>query len=143
MVIVISDASIKNQVATLIAHIHIYDNPVIKTHHHTVNIMSTKTELFAIRCSINQATQLANINCIVIIMDSLHAAKQIFDALVHPYQIHLAIISRELRKFFIRDQQNSIKFLECSSCNKWMFHDIVNKETKKFDLIPIFPCKSS
>ncbi len=23
-----------------------------------------------------------------------------------------------------------------------MFHDIVDKETKKFDLTPIFPCKS-
>jgi len=31
-----------------------------------------------------------------------------FDSLVYPYQIHSAIISRELREFFIRDQQNSI-----------------------------------
>ena len=141
--IVISNISIKNQVATLIAHIHIYDNPVIKTLHHAVNIMSTEAKLFAIRWGINQATQLANINCIVIIMDLLHAAKQIFDSLVHQYQIHSAIISGELRKFFIRDQQSSIKFLECPSYDKWMLHDIVNKETKKFDLISIFLCKSS
>jgi len=83
IVIVISDTSIKNQVATLIAHIHIYNNPVIKTFHHAVNIMSTKAELFAIRYDINQATQLSNINCIVIIMDLLHAAKQIFDWFIH------------------------------------------------------------
>ena len=47
--IVISDTSIKNQVAALIAHIHIYDNPVIKTLHHRVNIISTEAKLFAIR----------------------------------------------------------------------------------------------
>ena len=75
MTIVISDGSIKNQVATTIAHIYVHDNPVIKTLHHAVNITSTEAKLFAIRCGINQATLLANINCIVIIMDSLHAAK--------------------------------------------------------------------
>jgi len=141
--IIISDTSIKNQVATLIAHIYVYDNPVIKTLHHAVNVMSTEAELFVIRCGINQATQLANINCIIVIMDLLHAAKQIFDSSVYPYQIHLAIISRELRKFFIRDQQNSIEFWECPSHDKWMLHNIVDKEMKKFDLVPIFPYKSS
>jgi len=45
----ISNASIKNQVATSIAHIHIHNNPVIKTLHHTVNIMSTEAKLFTIR----------------------------------------------------------------------------------------------
>jgi len=37
--------------------------------------MSTEAELFAIRYSINQTTQLININCIVIITDLLHATK--------------------------------------------------------------------
>ena len=95
--------SIKNQVATSIAHIHVYDNQVIKTLYHTVNIIFTEAELFAIRCGINQATQLANINHIVIIIDSLHAAKQIFDLLIYPHQIHSAITFRELREFFIRN----------------------------------------
>ena len=76
-------------------------------------------------------------------MDLLHAAKWIFDSSVYLYQIHLARTSRELREFFIRDQWNSIEFWECPSCDKWILHDIVNKETNKFDLIPIFPCKSS
>jgi len=102
--VIVSDTSIKNQVATLIAHIHIHDNPVIKTLHHAVNDMSTKTKLSAIRCSINQATQLVNINCIIIITDSIHAAKQIFDSLVQQYQVQLSAIFRELREFFKRDQ---------------------------------------
>jgi len=69
MAIVISDTSIKSQVATSITHIHIHDNPVIKTLHHVVNITSIKAKLFAIRCDINQATQLANINYIVVIIN--------------------------------------------------------------------------
>ena len=120
-------ASIKNQVATLIVHIYVHNNPVIKTLHYVVNITFTRAELFTIRYCINQATQLANINCIIVITDSLHTTKQIFDSLVHPYQIYLAIISRELREFFIRDQWNSIEFLECLSHDKWILHDIVNK----------------
>jgi len=103
MTIVISDVGIKNQAATTIAHIYVHDNPVIKSLHHAVNVTFTEAELFAIRYGINQATQLANINCIVVIIDLLHAAKRIFDSSVHPYQIHSAIISRELREFLIRD----------------------------------------
>ena len=54
--IVVSDASIKNQVATSISHIHVHDRQIIKTVHHAINIMSTEAEIFAIRCNINQAT---------------------------------------------------------------------------------------
>ena len=63
-VIIISDTSIKNQVATLISHIHSHNSPVIKTIHHTVNVSSTEAKLFVIRCSINQATYLPNIKYI-------------------------------------------------------------------------------
>ena len=45
--IVISDASIKNQVATSVSHIHSYDKPVVKILHSAVNITTTKAELFA------------------------------------------------------------------------------------------------
>ena len=58
--------------AISIAYIHIYDIPVIKTLHHTVNITATEAELFAIRCGINQATSIHSISKIVIITDSLY-----------------------------------------------------------------------
>ena len=59
--IVMSNASIKNQVAMSIAHIHIHDTPIIKTIHHAINVTSTKAELLVIRCGLNQTTQLTNI----------------------------------------------------------------------------------
>jgi len=56
--IVVTDANIKNNIATSILHIsilhmHTYNNPITKTIHHTVHITSTEAGLFAIRCSIN------------------------------------------------------------------------------------------
>ena len=95
--------SIKNQVATLIAYIYIHDNSIIKTLHHMINVTSTKAELFTIRCNINQATQIVNINHIIVITDLIHAVKRIFNLLVYLYQIQLSTISRKLRKFFKRD----------------------------------------
>ena len=83
--IVVSDASIKNHVAMSILHIHLYDRPVIKMIHKAVNITTTKAKLFAIQCDINQVVGITNVNHIVIIMNSLHAAKRIFDSLLHLY----------------------------------------------------------
>jgi len=45
--LVITNASIKNNVATSIAHIHIHNKPIIKTLHHAVNVTSTKAKLFS------------------------------------------------------------------------------------------------
>ena len=53
-IVVISNTSIKNNVATSIAHIHLEPNVVAKSIHHAVNITSTEAELFAIRYGINQ-----------------------------------------------------------------------------------------
>ena len=113
-IIVVTNASIKNQIATLISHVHIHNRPVIKTTHYTVNIISTKVELFVIRYSINKATCLSNVKYIFVIMDSIHAAKKIVDLSSHPYQIYLVVISSKLREFFQKDSNNSIKFLGLS-----------------------------
>jgi len=46
--IIMSDASIKNHVATSISHIHSFNKPVIKTEHRAINVTTTEAELFAI-----------------------------------------------------------------------------------------------
>ena len=89
--IVISDASIRNNVAISILHIHSHDKPVIKTIHHAVNITTTEPKLFIIRCSINQAVGIFNIKHIVIITNSLYTAKRTFESLNHHY-IHIKSI---------------------------------------------------
>ena len=94
--LVITDASIKNDIATSVAHIHVANRPLVKTVHHASFVTTTEAELFALRCGINQALSLANISKIVVITDSIHVAKKIFDCGSHPYQIHAAAILSEL-----------------------------------------------
>ena len=76
--LVIIDASIKNNVTTSISHIHIHNKPITKTLHHALNVTSTEAELFTIRCSINQVTNNNKISKIIVVIDSIHTAKNSF-----------------------------------------------------------------
>ena len=93
-----------------ILHIHFFDKPVVKTLHSAINIITAKVRLFAIQCGINQVIANHNVKNIIIITNSLHIARRIFDSSTYLYQIHSAAISTELREFFSKDSQNHIKF---------------------------------
>ena len=58
-----------------------------------MNVTFTKAELFAIRYSINYATQIQDIAYIIIIMDATLATKCIFDMTIHSYQLYSITIS--------------------------------------------------
>jgi len=92
-IIIVSNASIKNNIATSIMHIHSYSNSVKKTLHH---IISSEAELFTIKYSINQAIQSSEVSCIIVITDSIHMTHQIFYSSVHLYQQQLIAISKIL-----------------------------------------------
>ena len=113
--IVVSDASIKNDITTSVLYIYIHDQSLVKMVHHAAFVTSTEAELFAIRCSINQVCNKANISKVIVITDSIHAAKKIFDTKSHLYQIHMSVILNELRQFFTKCQENHIEFWECPS----------------------------
>jgi len=83
--IVITDASIKNNIATSISHTHISNQPLVKTIHHAAFVTSSEAELFAIRYGINQALSKKNVSKIIVITDSIHVAKNIFNILSHPF----------------------------------------------------------
>jgi len=112
------DASIKNNVASSIAHIYVCNKLIIKMLHHAINVMSSEAEFFTIRCGINQATYLHGISKIIVVMDSIHAAKKIFNPSSHPLQKHAAFILNDLREFFTHHQENTIKFWKCPSKSK-------------------------
>ena len=141
--IIVSDVSIKNHVAMSISYIYSYDKPIIKTIHKAVNVTTTGAKLFAIWCGINQAVSITNINHIIVITDLLHTAKKIFNFLLDPYQIYSTAISQKLRGFFLKDINNYIKFWYCPSKQNWPLHLLVDKDSKSFDSVPIFLCKSS
>jgi len=99
--IIVTDASIKNDIATSILHMYTHNNPITKTIHHVVHVTSTEAEIFAIRCGINQASNCDGIFKIIIVIDSIHVAKKIFDPSLHPFQVHSMTILSELRNFFL------------------------------------------
>ena len=137
------DASIKNDIATSISHIYSYNRPLVKTVHHASFVTTTEAELFAIRCGINQACGISNVSKIIVVTDSIHAARKIFDNRSHPYQIHTTAILSELRKFFSSNESNSIEFWECPSKLRWRFHSSVDKDSKSFLISPSYPTKLS
>ena len=141
--IIISNASIKNNIATSISHVHIVNQPLIKTLHHTVLVMTTEVELFVIRCGINKVCSKDNVSKIVIVTNSIHAAKKIFDSMLHSYQGQAVAILSNLHQFFTRNQSNSIEFWECPSWLDWNLHKVVDRDSKSFNPLPIFPNKIS
>jgi len=114
--IVVTDASIKNDIATSISHVHLVNHPLTKTVHHAAFVTSTEAELFTIRCGINQACNKESVSKIIIVTDSIHTVKKIFDSKSHPYKIYTMAILSELHYFFAISQENSIEFWECPSC---------------------------
>ena len=141
--IVVSDTSIKNQVATSISHIHSFNKSIVKTLHRATNINTTEAELLTIRCGINQVVADPSVKHIVVITNSLHIARKIFNSFTYPYQIYSVAISSELREFFSKDTLNHIEFWDCPSKQQWALHQMVDKETKNLVSILSFPCKYS
>lgn len=78
-VLIIFDASIKNNAVTSISHIYNIHNIIAKTLHYTINIISIKADLFSIRCKINQAIQVPNVKQIIVITDTIPATRHIFN----------------------------------------------------------------
>ena len=106
-------------------------------------VTSMEAELFAIRCGINQVYIKENVSKIIVVTNSIHAAKKIFDSKSYPYQSHTTAILSKLRRIFNTKQENSIEFWECPSCLNWNLHKLVNRDSKAFNPLPIYPCKMS
>ena len=81
--LMITDTSVKNNVTSSIAHIHVRNKPIVKVLHNAVNITLSEAEFFALKCGINHTTLLHEISKIIIVTDSIHVARKIFDPSLH------------------------------------------------------------
>ena len=107
-----------------------------------MNVTSTEAELFLIRYGINQAVQVPNTEYIIVITDTIPAARYILDLSTYLFQLHSITIFQDLRAFFNKRSINSIMFWDCPSNDKWPSYLVVNKETKQLKINPIFSCRS-
>jgi len=75
IVLIISDASVKNNITTSVSHIYGEQDIIAKTVHYAINITSTEAELFTIRYDINHVTQMQDIIYIIIIIYQVHPSR--------------------------------------------------------------------
>jgi len=73
-IIIISNVSIRNNIVTFIVYIYSYSNSIKITLHYAIGITFSKAELFAVRCSINQAIKFPETSCIIVITDLIYVA---------------------------------------------------------------------
>jgi len=109
-IIVVSDTGIRNNVAMSILHVYSHSNSVKKTIYHAVNVTLTKTELFAIRCGINQAIQILEASHIIVTTNAIYLVQCIFDSIIYSYQLQSIAIVKDLIIFFNKHSLNSINF---------------------------------
>ena len=146
--LMVTDASVKNNVASSIAYIHVHNKPMVKTLHYVVNATTSEAKFFAIRYSINQAILSHEIFKIIVVIDSIHVTKKIFNPSLHMLQkqaalIQAALILRDLREFFNHHPENIIEFWKCPSKSNWHLHKAVDTDTKSFNLAPFLLNKNS
>jgi len=141
--IVVMDASIKNNIATSISHMHLANHLLTKTVHYAAFVTSTEAKLFMIRYGINQACIKENVSKIIVITNSIYVVKNIFNTVSHPYQSHAVAILSKLHCFFASNQYNSIEFWEYPSQLNWNPHKAVNRNSKSFNPLPVLPSKMS
>jgi len=96
IILVVTDTSIKNNIASSIVHIHVHNKLIVKILHHTINVTSTEAEFFAIKYGINQVSHLQDISKIIVVTNLIHIAKKIFDSSSHPLQKQVALILNNL-----------------------------------------------
>ena len=133
--------SVKNNIAILVSHIWREYKIIVKIIYYTMNILLIKAKLFTIRCNISWTSQIQGITCIIIITDIIHTTKHIFNISIYLYQLHIIIISNNLRNFFNKNTSNSISFWNCSSNDKWPFYLLVNKKSEFYNMSLILPSK--
>ena len=83
--------------------------------------------MFAIRLGVVKATSF-DVKRIVIITDSLTAARRAVDALVHSGQAYSLAIVQALRGFFTNHSDRLIYFWDCLSKAQWSLHFLVHED---------------
>jgi len=83
--------------------------------------------LFAIRLGVVKATSF-DVKRIIIITDSLTAARRAVDASVHSGQAHSLAIVQALRAFFTNHPDRSIHLWDCPSKVQWSLYFLAHKD---------------
>jgi len=141
---IIADGGIKkSQVATTVAHIWSENSIVQRLQANSINITSIEAELMAICLGLIPAMEEENVHNIIVITDSIAAAKKVFESKTNPLQNMFILVTAVIDFFFRKDDRNKIQFWFCPSKAKWPKHKLVNNQVKADKCAPIFLSKES
>jgi len=84
-----------------------------------------------------------NIHNIIVITDSITAAKKFFESKTDPLQNMFIPVISAIDSFFQKDSRNKIQFWFCPSKAKWPKYKLVDDQVKADKCAPIFPSKES
>ena len=108
--IIIDGGVKKSHVATAAAHIW-SDNLVIKKLQvHSINITPLKTEIMAICTGLIPAMKIDNIHDIIVIINSITAARKILESKVNLLQNMIIPLASAIKTFLSKDGRNKIHF---------------------------------
>ena len=141
---IVADRGIKkSQVATAVAHIWSENSIVQRLQANSINVTSIEAELMAIRLGLIPAIEEENVHNIIVITDSIAAAKKVFESKTDPLQNMFILVTSAIDSFFRKDGRNKIQFWFCPSKAKWPKHKLVDDQVKADKCAPIFPSKES
>jgi len=141
---IVADIGIKkSQVATAVAHIWSENSIVQCLQANSINVTSIEAELMAIRLGLIPTMEEENVHNIIVITDSIAAAKKVFESKTDPLQNMFILVTLAIDSFFRKDGRNKIQFWFCPSKAKWPKHKLVDDQVKADKCASIFPSKES
>ena len=141
---IVADRGIKkSQVATAVAYIWSENSIVQRLQANSINVTLIEAELMAIRLGLIPTMEEENVHNIIVITDSIAAAKKVFEFKTDPLQNMFIPVTSAIDSFFRKDGRNKIQFWFCPSKAKWPKHKLVDDQVKADKCAPIFPSKES
>jgi len=84
-----------------------------------------------------------NIYDIIIITNSITAARKILESKVNPLQNMFIPLASAIKAYLSKDSRSKIYFWYCPSKAKWPRHQLIDDQVKANTYIPTFPSKDS
>jgi len=120
------------------------DNSVTSQHcAQTMNIISMEAKLMSIRIGLIPAIDNKDNHQILVITDTISAAKKILESQPNPLQKAILLIADGIKVFFSRDSRNVIHFWQCPNKAEWPRHKLVDDQVKATINIPTHPSRNS
>jgi len=97
----------------------------------------------AIHTGLTPAMEMDGVHDIMVITDSITAAKKILESKVNPLQNMFIPLASAIKTFLSKDSRNKIRFWYCPSKAEWPRHKLIDDQVKASSCTSTFPSKES